>query len=248
LRRDVTKPFGHAPPSASNGSANPAFAEELQLIIAGEQPLDTMLTQVAELAKRLLPIPIEASVTLITGDGPATVAFTGQVAFDLDETQYDYGYGPCVDAAQAHHVASIPDTRTEDKWPSFIAAAVERGVRSCLSVPMPVQSPAIAALNMYSDEYDAFDAESITLATTIAEYGAIAVANTLRGMDRDALARQMADAMANRSTIEQAKGILMARHRCGPETAFDLLVADSQQTHRKLRDVAAALVDQTARP
>jgi AmiR/NasT family two-component response regulator len=42
--------------------------------------------------------------------------------------------------------------------------------------------------------------------------------------------------------IEQAKGILMAHHNCGPDRAFRLLVEASQRENRKLRDVAAAVV------
>lgn len=43
--------------------------------------------------------------------------------------------------------------------------------------------------------------------------------------------------------IGQAKGILMARENTTAEQAFDLLVADSQQTNRKLVDVARQLVN-----
>jgi AmiR/NasT family two-component response regulator len=42
--------------------------------------------------------------------------------------------------------------------------------------------------------------------------------------------------------IEQAKGILMAHHKCGPDHAFRLLAEASQRQNRKLRDVAAAVV------
>ena len=52
----------------------------------------------------------------------------------------------------------------------------------------------------------------------------------------------MRQAMENRAVIEQAKGILMARHRCGPDQAFRMLVEASQRDNRKLRDVAAAVV------
>jgi AmiR/NasT family two-component response regulator len=48
--------------------------------------------------------------------------------------------------------------------------------------------------------------------------------------------------MRSRATIEQAKGILMARTRCGPDAAFDLLVRASQRENRKLRDIAGDLV------
>ena len=48
-------------------------------------------------------------------------------------------------------------------------------------------------------------------------------------------------AFGRRAIIEQAKGILMARNRINPDQAFDLLKAHSQQTGRKLFDVAEAV-------
>ena len=49
-------------------------------------------------------------------------------------------------------------------------------------------------------------------------------------------------ALTSQPVIEQAKGILMARHCCGPDRAFRLLAQASQRENRKLRDVAAAVV------
>ena len=49
-------------------------------------------------------------------------------------------------------------------------------------------------------------------------------------------------AMETRATIEQAKGIIMMREHCDPDTAFDILVGTSQRRGEKVRDVAAALV------
>jgi AmiR/NasT family two-component response regulator len=54
-------------------------------------------------------------------------------------------------------------------------------------------------------------------------------------------------ALRSRPVIEQAKGILIARTGCDPERAFQLLVTQSQYENRKLRDVAAELVQRTVR-
>ena len=43
-------------------------------------------------------------------------------------------------------------------------------------------------------------------------------------------------------TIEQAKGILMARHPIDQNKAFDMLREHSQRTDRKLIEVAEAVV------
>ena len=42
--------------------------------------------------------------------------------------------------------------------------------------------------------------------------------------------------------IEQAKGIVMAQRRCGPEEAFDVLRQVSQRTNVKVAVLAAQLV------
>jgi AmiR/NasT family two-component response regulator len=50
-------------------------------------------------------------------------------------------------------------------------------------------------------------------------------------------------AFGRRAVIEQAKGILMARHSTSADKAFEMLREHSQHNGRKLVDVAAAVVD-----
>jgi response regulator NasT len=50
-------------------------------------------------------------------------------------------------------------------------------------------------------------------------------------------------AFGRRAVIEQAKGILMARNRISADQAFQLLKAHSQQTGRKLFDVAESVTE-----
>jgi response regulator NasT len=50
-------------------------------------------------------------------------------------------------------------------------------------------------------------------------------------------------AFGRRATIEQAKGILMARHGIDADHAFEMLRDHSQQNGRKLVDVAQSVVD-----
>jgi AmiR/NasT family two-component response regulator len=57
-------------------------------------------------------------------------------------------------------------------------------------------------------------------------------------------AEQLREAMRSRAVIEQAKGVLMARRRCSPDEAFDVLREVSQTSNTKLREVARALVDE----
>lgn len=65
--------------------------------------------------------------------------------------------------------------------------------------------------------------------------------------DRTELAH-LRRAMRTRATIEQAKGVMMARRSCSPDEAFRLLAEASQRTNRKLHLVAAAVVGAVQRP
>jgi hypothetical protein len=48
--------------------------------------------------------------------------------------------------------------------------------------------------------------------------------------------------------VEQAKGIVMAQHRCGPDEAFGLLRRASQRANVKVSVLAARMVEQIAAP
>ena len=61
--------------------------------------------------------------------------------------------------------------------------------------------------------------------------------------DRDQqLAEQLQQALASRSLIDQAIGVLMAQERCDAQEAFALLRQHSQNNNRKLRDVAVDVI------
>jgi hypothetical protein len=57
---------------------------------------------------------------------------------------------------------------------------------------------------------------------------------------------QLRTAMSSRAAIEQAKGILMLLTSCSEQVAFDLLAHISSNSHRKVRDVAVAIVESAA--
>lgn len=61
--------------------------------------------------------------------------------------------------------------------------------------------------------------------------------------DQAALAQQLESALASRSTIDQAVGVIMAQNRVQAEDAFAILRAASQHRNVKLREVAAALIE-----
>jgi GAF domain-containing protein len=222
-----------------------AFAE-LGRMKLGEKDLQAVLGRVAELARQTLPGVVGASVTLVESDRAFTAAFAGQLALDLDETQYQDGFGPCLEVAQSAGTVTVPDMAAETRWPAFARQAVAAGVHSSLSVALPLQEAVLGALNIYATQPAIFDRDAIELARTFAGYAAVAIANAHLYQATATLAEDMRRAMETRAVIEQAKGILVAQQHCTPEQAFEMLTRLSQTTHRKLRDCAADLVTSTA--
>ncbi|WP_089154421.1 GAF and ANTAR domain-containing protein [Micromonospora sp. NBS 11-29] len=207
-----------------------------------EVDLDVVLSTIAHVAKDTIPGTAEVSVTLVQGAEAHTAAYTGDLALTLDEWQYEQGRGPCLDAATTGAAMLVPDMTTESRWPEWAGRAHEVGAASSLSIGLPIQEAMVGALNIYGAAPRVFD-DQVELAKTLAGYAAIALANVHLYESTAILAQQMQEAMQSRAVIEQAKGIIMGQRRCAAEEAFAILARVSQDSNRKLRDVAESLVE-----
>ncbi|WIM94035.1 GAF and ANTAR domain-containing protein [Actinoplanes oblitus] len=225
-----------------------AAFRELGRINLGETDLEGVLATVADLAKRTIPGAFEVSVTLIRDRGPHTVASTGEAADRVDKWQYENGSGPCLDASRQRTTLLVDDVATERRWPGWQTNTIEAGVGSTLSVGLPIRERVSGALNIYAEPAGAFDEDAVVLAETFAGYAAVALANAHLYNTTMVLAQHMQTAMESRAVIEQAKGIIMGQRRCGPDEAFGILSRASQESNRKLREVAADLVERAQRP
>jgi GAF domain-containing protein len=211
-------------------------------------PLDEVLRRLVDISKDALAGADEVSTTLVRDDKGWTAAHTGRLALDADEMQYARGYGPCMDAGRSGTVLLIDDTRTEARWPDYTANVTSRGVLSSLSVPLPIQTDVIGALNCYARTPSAFSAEEVEAGEELAGHLAVAVANAVVYTAATTLVEQMRTAMSSRSIIDQALGVVMAQNRCDAEAAFGVLTRASQNRNIKLRDVARGIVTNVSRP
>jgi GAF domain-containing protein len=226
----------------------PELHEALARIVVADRELSDVLTEIIGIARRAMPNVDAASITLIRAEKPFTAAYDGQMALDADELQYERGYGPCMDAGRAGQMFLIDDMRTEQRWPDYAQHAAAHGVLSSLSVPLPFQGATIGALNTYAGRPQVIDDHDIELAEEVAAWLAIAIGNAEAAARTSEDLTQLRTAMMSRASIEQAKGILMERHRIKEDDAFTILTHASQQTNTKLRDVAEELVRTGALP
>ena len=222
-----------------------ALAEVAKWVVA-DRPLKDTLVRVAEIGCIVIEPADTCSLTLVATPHDITFGGTSEVAELLDERQREVGGGPCLNAAEGGAPVIVDDMETEDRWPNYTPRAIELGIRSSLSVPLPTQEHVVAALNWYSTKPGAFTEEHIGPAQTFAAQVAVAVTNAHLYNTVATTSRQMQEAMATRAVIEQAKGILMAQSKVDPDQAFNMLVRASQRENRKLREIAAAIVERAA--
>jgi GAF domain-containing protein len=206
--------------------------------------MDSLLQTVADLAKTVMPGNPEASVTLLVKDSPTTVASTGRLAVDLDETQYERGHGPCLHAARTGELTEIADTRTDSRWRDYSLRAAEHGNLSSLSVPLAIDEDerVSGALNLYARKPDAFDEDSRSAAQAFGPYASVAAGNMYAYQNARNMADNLQAALESRAVIDQAKGVLIERHKLTPDQAFQLLAQASMNANRKVRDVADHLI------
>jgi GAF domain-containing protein len=225
----------HSPPLAR------AALDELSRLLLAEENTQSVLQRVVDLVKEVMPAGAEASVTLLRDEQPTTGAFTGELALELDEMQYGQGHGPCLEAALGGEVIEIVDGRSEHRWPDYMTRSLQRGALSSIAVPV-LAAPLAAGLNVYAPVPGAFAAADRQALLAFAAHAGVALRNMDTLEDARELAENLQAAMEYRSVIEQAKGILIERHRVTADQAFRLLADASMHNNRKVRDLADTLV------
>jgi GAF domain-containing protein len=221
-----------------------------------------ILHGLAQVAVQVVQGAEAASLSLAGAGGPGgageadrtlnTVAFTGAMADLMDAAQYRLGEGPCLEAARSVEWTAIlvRDLQDDSRWPTITAEDVAAsGARSMISVSLfagPTLGAggvrqAVGSLNIYAGTPGAFGEQERDTALLLALYAALALAATEAVSTAGEQMDRLREAMANRTVIGQAQGILMERHRFTPGQAFDRLRLASMSLNRKLRDVARDL-------
>jgi GAF domain-containing protein len=215
---------------------------DLRRQVAAEASAAGALHAVTTVAARTVPGVDAASITRALASGSwETLHPTSDVAGHADEIQYQLGTGPCVDAVKDDHVFRSPDVETDSRWPSFGPLAAESaGVHSVLSIRLTLDDDqAMAGLNLYSLQRDAFDDHARDLAMLLATHAGV----TVSGMLAREKAANLEIALTSSREIGVAMGVLMTRYKITREEAFDLMRMASQRSHRKLRDIAAEVAE-----
>jgi GAF domain-containing protein len=195
----------------------------------------TIMEHVVTAAVALVPGAQDATITRVRARRHVfSQASAGPLGTLLDQLQDETAEGPCLDALYEDQTVRVADLTTDPRWPRLAQRAGEAGLRSVLCFQLFVEGDNLGSLDLISTTPDAFDDESEDIGQLFAAHTAIALAGAEELVNVNT-------ALRSRDVIGQAKGILMERFKLNAEQAFALLARVSQDSNRKLREVAEEL-------
>jgi hypothetical protein len=199
---------------------------------------DAALHRAVELSVKYVDGCSSASITVVRDGRGRTVAASDDIARRADALQYRLNEGPCLQAAWDDANYLVFDVADEQRWPRYAdALATRTPVRCVLAYQLPAEE--CAALNLFGLQAAAFQDDAVETGAVFAAH----VSNLVALYEAEEQAANLRNALDSSRQIGAAIGILMAHHRVTQDVAFGLLRATSQRLQRKLRHIAADVVE-----
>ena len=162
------------------------FARTLLTDFSIESILDHLVVRIAD----VLPIG-SAGVTLISATGkPRHVAASDDSALRFVKLQTELGEGPCLTAHGTGQTVTVPDLRSDDRFPTFSRRALEEGMRAVFSFPLQDETHRLGALDLYRESAGPMDAEAMETAETLADVTTAYLLNAEARADLEASSQQ----------------------------------------------------------
>ena len=93
-----------------------------------------------------------ASITLLhDGASRGTFGSSGALSRRLDELQFTFGEGPCLDAVEQGRPVLVAELAgsSGQRWPAFTQSVLESGVAAVFALPVALASSNIGALDLF---------------------------------------------------------------------------------------------------
>lgn len=117
-----------------------------------------------------------AAISLLhEGATRGTYGSSDGVSRQLDEYQFTFGEGPCLDAAAQSRAVLVPDLAADrhSSWPAFTDAVLQQGVRALFALPVTVASVPVGALDLFRYDTGPLPRELLTGGLFAAELAAL---------------------------------------------------------------------------
>lgn len=207
--------------------------------------------RIAELCVQMLDVT-GAGMSLVSDAGHrGVICATDDVSRRIEDLQVTLGEGPCIDTVRTGAPVLVADLHDRNdlaawRWPTFMAAAADAGVRAVFAFPLRIGAIGLGALDMYRNRPGTLSDEQLSAALLGAEAAAVA----LLGLETSAdggLADGDGAGFSYQAQVHQATGMVMMQLDVTIEQAFLLLRARAFSTGRTLNEVASDVIERRVR-
>ena len=195
-----------------------------------------------------------AAVSLLDGGTTrGTFGSSGPLGRTLDELQFTFGEGPCLDAVRFGQPVLVPDLESpeERRWPALLSSVRQAGVRAMFAMPVTVATSPVGALDLFRRRSGPLSPANLDGALIAAELAAwpllemISDANT-RGESVEGDPRPEI-ASIERVEVNQATGMVMAQLGVDAAEALVRLRAYASSRDQSVSEVSWAIIERRLR-
>ena len=202
----------------------------------------------------LLEVDGAAISVVLDGVTEGTFGSSNELSRRIDELQYTFGEGPCLDAVRqgqsilVDHLGLAADQR----WPAFSAGALDSGVEAVFAFPVKLSASTLGALDLFRHSIGPLSELSLSGAHWAAELAALPLldlANEDADREGDHPGNDGWDELSSLGRIEiyQATGMVMAQLDVGPAEALIRIRAYAFAHDRTASEVAWDITERTMR-
>jgi hypothetical protein len=167
-----------------------------------------------------------ASISFVDkGATRGTFGSSGELSRRLDELQFTFGEGPCLDAVRLGAPVLAPDLADPDerRWPAFSQAVLESGVRAVCALPVTIAASPVGALDLYRFTYGPFTEDDLSggqWAAELATLPLLDLASSNFDPEDQSESGWSEIVTLERVEVYQATGMVIAQLNVGPVEAL----------------------------
>jgi len=159
----------------------------------------------------------------------------------IEELQFTFGEGPCIDAVAAGRPVLVPDLTdgAMSRWPGYTFAVLDAGIRAVFAFPLQVGAARLGVLVVFRALSGAMSRPELGQALTVADQ---VVTTLLDGQEQTTEVDELDEAFEHRAALFQAQGMVMVQLGISLAEALARIRAHAYATDRPLSEMAADIV------
>jgi transcriptional regulator with GAF, ATPase, and Fis domain len=166
---------------------------------------------------------------------------TSEAALELEARQAELREGPGATAVAVSGTVVVQDSGIDPRFARWAPSALSLGMRSAVAVPIGDDAQSLGSLTIFATEPDAFGTSTVDALQILAVHASLAYVSAR-------VRAELSEAVATRTIIGQAQGILMERYSIDTARAFQVLRRYSRDNNVKLVEIARLIVDSGGLP